>query len=83
MQLTIDDQQLEQSVTEIMAKHNYFQPKANNRWLNKTNAAKYLNVSIPTFNAWLRKYGIPYSMVEGIRRFSKQDLDSFMERYRR
>lgn len=52
-------------------------------WFNKTNAATYLGVSIPTFNAWLKKYQIPYTMIDGIIRFGKSDLDKFMEERKR
>lgn len=82
MQLTIDDGLLEQSVKKVMLQHNFFQTKRGNRWFNKTNAAKYLNVSIPTFNLWLKKYQIPFSTIDGIHRFSGKDLDQFMENHK-
>lgn len=52
-------------------------------YFNKTNTAVYLGISRGTLNAWLKKYHIPYTMVDGIRRFSKKDLDKFMEEHKR
>lgn len=52
-------------------------------FFNKTNAAIYLGISLPTFNCWIEKYQIPYVSVDGIRRFAKNDLDKFMEKHRK
>ncbi|WP_276804765.1 helix-turn-helix domain-containing protein [Lactobacillus hominis] len=52
-------------------------------WFNKTNAATYLGVSIPTLNAWFKKYNIPYTSIDGIVRFAKKDLDNFMEGHKK
>lgn len=52
-------------------------------FFNKTNAAIYLGVSLPTFNNWIKKYQIPYVSIDGIRRFAKKDLDKFMDTHRK
>ena len=52
-------------------------------WFNKTDAAIYLDVSRPTLDQWIKNYKIPYSMIDGIRRFSRTDLDKFMEEHKK
>lgn len=52
-------------------------------WFNKTNAATYLGVSRPTLDQWIKNYKIPYSVIDGIKRFSKADLDDFMEEHKK
>ena len=50
---------------------------------NKTKASVYLGISRTTFDVWLKKYQIPYTMIDGIRRYAKKDLDKFMEEHKR
>ena len=52
-------------------------------YFNKTNAAIYLGVSSPTFAKWIAKYNIPYTSVDGVRRFDKSDLDEFMKKHKK
>lgn len=52
-------------------------------WFNKTNAAIYLGVSYPVLTKWIEKYEIPYSSIDGIKRFGKKDLDKFMKEHER
>ena len=52
-------------------------------YFNKTNAAIYLGVSNPTFAKWIAKYNIPYTSVDGVRRFDKCDLDEFMKKHKK
>lgn len=51
-------------------------------WFNKTNAARYLGISIPTFNRWIKKYNIPYTSIDGVKRYGKEDLDNFMREHK-
>lgn len=50
-------------------------------WFNVTEAAYYLNISRPTFYKWSKD--IPHALVDGIRRWSKEDLDKFMNDHKR
>lgn len=52
-------------------------------WFNKTNAAIYLGVSYPVLTKWIEKYEIPYSSIDGIKRFGKEDLDKFMKEHKK
>lgn len=52
-------------------------------YFNKTKASVYLGISRTTFDVWLKKYQIPYTMIDGIRRYAKKDLDKFMEEHKR
>ena len=49
----------------------------------KSKASVYLGISRTTFDVWLKKYQIPYTMIDGIRRYAKKDLDKFMEEHKR
>lgn len=52
-------------------------------YFNKKNAAIYLGVSFPTLAKWVTKYNIPYTSVDGVRRFDKSDLDEFMKKHKK
>lgn len=51
-------------------------------WYNATNAAKYLGVDRTTFYRWKKRYCIPFSMIDGVIRYGKKDLDKFMEEHK-
>lgn len=57
--------------------------ESNIGWLNKTNAAKYLNISRTTFLSWRQKDYIPSAIVNGTERFYKADLDEYMKKHRK
>lgn len=82
MELTIPTNEITQIIDRIVDER-LSTTNRDDRWLNKTNAAEYLDVSRPTLNKWIKKYQIPYSMIDGIRRYSKDDLDKFMEEHKR
>lgn len=82
MELTIPTNEITQIIDRIVDER-LSTTTRDDRWLNKTNAAEYLDVSRPTLNKWIKKYQIPYSMIDGIRRYSKDDLDKFMEEHKR
>lgn len=44
-------------------------------FFNKTNAAIYLGISAPTLDKWIKEYRLPFISVDGVRRFTKEDLD--------
>lgn len=52
-------------------------------YFNKTKAAIYLGISRSTLDVWIKKYQIPYTMIDGIRRYAKKDLDEFMKEHRK
>ncbi len=52
-------------------------------YFNKTKAAIYLGISRSTLDVWIKKYQIPYTMIDGIRRYAKTDLDEFMKEHRK
>ncbi|WP_410476889.1 helix-turn-helix domain-containing protein [Lactobacillus helsingborgensis] len=51
-------------------------------WMNQTNARKYLNVSKATFFRWEKAGKIPYSLIEGVKRYSKKELNQLMNEHR-
>ena len=48
--------------------------------MNATEARKYLGVSSSTFYQWVNKGSIPYSMIDGVRRYSKLELTKTMKK---
>lgn len=56
--------------------------RRDNQWpeyLNKGQACKYLGVSYNTLQKWTSEKIIPYKKIGGVYRFSRNDLDKFME----
>ncbi|RMC38147.1 DNA-binding protein [Lactobacillus sp. ESL0236] len=54
----------------------------NNGWVNQTNARKFIGVSKGTFSKWEKEGKIPFSNFEGIKRYSKKDLDEVLRKYK-
>jgi len=51
------------------------------RYMNKQQAAKYLNVSYNSMvDNYIRKHGLKVIIVEGVQRIDKRDCDELMER---
>ena len=50
--------------------------------MNQTNARKYLNVSKATFYRWEKAGKIPFSLIEGVKRYSKKELNQVMNEHR-
>lgn len=74
-------QQVEQTQGELISllEKKYQFPK----YLNKTQAAKYLNVS---YNTMMLKYvpqGLKMSIVDGVVRISKEECDRFMKEHQK
>lgn len=48
-----------------------------NRYLNKSNACKYADISHATLDKWI-SMGLPISKVDGCFRIDKHDIDEFL-----
>lgn len=49
-------------------------------FLNKKQAAAYLNISINTLNLWIRRFpNFPYTEIGGCYRFKAEQIDAFMK----
>lgn len=59
--------------------HPVTEPK---RYFNKGDACQYLGVSRNTLEKFMR-VGLAYSKIGGVFRFSREDLDAFVYKYRR
>jgi len=46
-------------------------------YLNKSQSAKYLGITRPTFDVWITRYSIPHLKVGEIHLFDTNDLDQF------
>lgn len=44
-------------------------------WFNATDAAAYMGISKHIFYKWLNQGKITFSMIDGIKRYSKKELD--------
>lgn len=78
--VVIPKEELTQAVEEIIQEHGLAQ-RNEVEWLNAKNAAKYLGVCSKTFYQWLNAGKIPSSMIDGIKRYSKKDLDAMMKKH--
>lgn len=79
VQVKIPKEDLVKAVREILAENGMsFQQE--NEWMNATEARKYLGVSSYTFYQWINKGRIPYSMIDGVKRYSKTELSKAMKR---
>lgn len=47
------------------------------QWLSKKQSCVYLSVSNNTFDKFINEYDLKVVVIEGVRRFSKSDLDAF------
>ncbi|MDU6524936.1 MAG: NUMOD1 domain-containing DNA-binding protein [Enterococcus sp.] len=75
------DQRVEKTQSELilLLEKKYQFPK----YLNKTQAAKYLNVS---YNTMVNKYipqGLKMSIIDGVVRISKEECDRFMKEHQK
>lgn len=61
-----------EAITQIEKGSNY------PAWMDKGTAAKYLGVSRVTFDKILRKYDVPYTVLNASYFFSKDELNKFM-----
>lgn len=50
------------------------------KYLSKTNACIYADISAPTLDNWLAM-GLPIAKIGGVFRISTEDLDSFIEKH--
>ena len=48
-------------------------------WLRPKDAASYMGMSYKSFDAWVRKEGVPHSWIGRHRRFAQPALDRVME----
>lgn len=75
----IPHEELVKAVREVLAERGIsFQQE--NEWMNATDAMKYLGVSKRKFYEWLKKGLIPYSMMDGVKRYSKLELTRAMKK---
>ncbi|KJY56704.1 helix-turn-helix domain-containing protein [Lactobacillus melliventris] len=79
--INIPDDQLLDAVESIFKKYGLTE-KQDTVWMNQTNARKYLNVSKATFYRWEKAGKIPYSLIEGVKRYSKKELNQLMNEHR-
>lgn len=75
----IPHEELVKAVREVLQEEG-ISFKQENEWMNATEARKYLGVSSSTFYQWINKGRIPYSMIDGIKRYSKTELTKAMKR---
>lgn len=77
--VVIPQEELVNAVREVLAEKGIsFQQE--NEWMNATDAMKYLGVSKRKFYEWLKKGLIPYSMIDGVKRYSKFELTKAMKK---
>lgn len=77
--VVIPQEEIVNAVREVLAERGIsFQDE--NEWMNATDAMKYLGVSKRKFYEWLKKGLIPYSMMDGVKRYSKLELTKAMKK---
>lgn len=77
--VVIPQEELVNAVREVLVEKGIsFQQE--NEWMNATDAMKYLGVSKRKFYEWLKKGLIPYSMIDGVKRYSKLELTKAMKK---
>ena len=79
--INIPDDQLLDAVESIFKKYGLTESQ-DTSWMNQTNARKYLNISKATFYRWEKAGKIPYSLIEGVKRYSKKELNQVMNEHR-
>lgn len=74
------ERQLKDSVIKVVTDTlGNLRPNSNiTEYMDKQQCAAYLNISISTFNAWLKKENIPFTLIGGSYRFKKSEIDKFM-----
>lgn len=53
------------------------------QYFNKTEAANFLGVSLPTFRSWLTKFDLKPISIDGQLLYDKKVLKDFMEEHKR
>ncbi|MFC6347876.1 helix-turn-helix transcriptional regulator [Vagococcus carniphilus] len=76
LSIKISKKLIEQS---SIADSHYF-TKTENRYMNKTETCKYVNVSNNTLNKWIQN-GFPEIVCGGITRYSKDEIDLWMKQH--
>lgn len=79
--IKIPDDQLLDAIESIFKKYGLTE-NHDTGWMNQTKARKYLNVSKATFYRWEKAGKIPYSLIEGVKRYSKKELNQVMNEQR-
>lgn len=79
--IKIPDDQLLEAIESIFKKYGLTE-NHDTGWMNQTKARKYLNVSKATFYRWEKAGKIPYSLIEGVKRYSKKELNQVMNEHR-
>lgn len=80
--VVIPDEDLIEAAKAVIQERGLSQLVEETGWINQTNARKYLGVSKATFYYWEKAGKIPFSMIDGIKRYSKKDLDAMMRKHR-
>lgn len=57
-------------------------PRWKRGYLRKEDAAKYLCVSVRTFERWTTDFKIPHARIDRVALFTTTDLDTFIQRYK-
>lgn len=79
VQVEIPKEDLAKAVREILAE-NGISFLQESEWVNATDAMKYLGISRKKFYDCLNKGLIPYSMIDGVKRYSKTELTKAMKK---
>ncbi|KRL05850.1 excisionase family DNA-binding protein [Liquorilactobacillus oeni] len=74
------EQQLQQSVIKVVTETlgTLNSDSKFNEYMDKQQCATYLNISVSTFNSWLKNESIPFALIGGSYRFKKSEIDKFM-----
>lgn len=80
-QLTLE-KQIEEVVlnTTEKAVEKYYKKKAAKEWMNINEACEYIGISFNSFTK-LRNLGLKVCEIDGIKRVSKKEIDSFLDNH--
>lgn len=75
-------EQLKKSVVQIVAEAlgSISRDPKYPEYMDKQQCASYLNISVSTFNTWLKRTNkqIPFTLIGGSYRFKRSEIDKFM-----
>ncbi|MFT8670138.1 MAG: helix-turn-helix domain-containing protein [Liquorilactobacillus hordei] len=73
-------EELKKTVTEVVKESlgSFSTDSKYPEFMDKTQCASYLSISIGTFNNWLKNEKIPFMLIGGSYRFKKSEINKFM-----
>lgn len=80
--VVIPDEDLIEAAKAVIQERGLDQLVEETGWVNQKKARKFLDVSSATFYKWEKAGKIPFSMIDGIKRYSKKDLDDVLRKHR-